>query len=266
MIEENQIHQMDCLEGMKLLPEKSVDCIITDPPYGDNSGYGKMDKEIQNNENPLLNCQVLFEAQRILKQNSTIYNFTNWKHYPFLTEFIMRYTCFNIRMMLVLNKNRFGLGYGFRNQHELVLVLEKGKPTYNDNDFSNIMNFKVIEHNQNTHPHEKPESILRKMIKHSTQEGDLVLDCFMGSGSTGIACKQLNRRFIGFEIEEKWVLLGKKRLSQNTLFSLNDFERRNKNDQTETTDCGLIEEQRKSPFERDIPTTECKTSEYSGNN
>jgi site-specific DNA-methyltransferase (adenine-specific) len=55
MIEENQIHQMDCLEGMKLLPEKSVDCIITDPPYGDNYSYGRMDKEIQNNENPLLN-------------------------------------------------------------------------------------------------------------------------------------------------------------------------------------------------------------------
>lgn len=224
MIEENKIHQMDCIVGMKLLPQNSVDCIITDPPYGDNSGYGRMDKEIQNNENPLLNCQVLFEAQRILKQNCTIYNFTNWKHYPFLTEFIIRYTCFNIRMMIVLNKNRFGLGYGFRNQHELVLVLEKGKPKYNDNDFSNVMDFKVIEHNEDTHPHEKPESILRRMIKHSTSEGDLVLDCFIGSGSTAIACKQLNRRFIGFEIEEKWVSLANKRLSQNTLFSINKLD------------------------------------------
>ena len=149
---------------------------------------------------------------------------------------------------------------------KLVLVLEKGKPTYNDNDFSNVMNFKVIEHNQDTHPHEKPEAILRRMIKHSTNEGDLVLDCFMGSGSTATACKQLNRRFIGFEIEEKWVLLGKKRLSQNTLFSLNDFERRKENDQTENADCGLDERQRKSPLERDIPTTERETCEYSGNN
>ena len=124
-------------------------------------------------------------------------------------------------MMLVLNKNRFGFGYGFRNQHELVLVLEKGKPKYNDNDFSNVMNFKVIKHNQDTHPHEKPESILRRMIKHSTNEGDLVLDCFMGSGSTATTCKQLNRRFIGFEIEEKWVLLANKRLNQDTLFSQN---------------------------------------------
>jgi len=216
-METNKIYNMDCLEGMKLMAKNSVDCIITDPPYGDNSVYGRMDKEIQNNENPLLNCQVLFEAQRILKQNTTIYNFTNWKHYPFLTEFIMRYTCFNIRMMLVLNKNRFGLGHGFRNQHELVMVLEKGKPTYNDKDFSNVMNFKVIEHNHDTHPHEKPEAILRKMIKHSTNEGDLVLDCFMGSGSTPTTCKQLNRRFIAFEIEEKWFLLGKKRLAQRTV-------------------------------------------------
>jgi len=218
-LELNRIYCMDCLEGMKMLPDESVDLIIADPPYGDNCGYGRMNKEIQNNENPLLNCAMLWESQRILKNNSTIYNFTNWKHYPFLTEFIMRYTHFNIRMMIVLNKNRFGLGYGFRNQHELCLVLEKGKPTYNDNDFSNVINFKVIEHNENTHPHEKPGEIIRKMIKHSTKENDIVLDPFMGSGTTAVACKQLNRNFIGFEISPEYCKIAEKRLSQENLKS-----------------------------------------------
>jgi len=217
VLDENQIYHMDCVAGLKLLSDNSIDCIITDPPYGDNSVYGRLDKEIKNNENPLLNCKMLFNAQRILKKDSTIYNFTNWKHYPFLTEFIMRYTCFNIAMMLVLNKSNFGLGCKFRNQHELVLVLEKGKPNYNSNNFSNVMNFKMIQHDNNTHPHEKPEGIIRKIIKHSTKEGDLVLDCFMGSGTTAVVCKQLHRRFIGFEIEEKWVSLSKKRLSQSIL-------------------------------------------------
>jgi len=250
MLEKNKIYPGDCIKLIKQIDDNSINCIITDPPYGDNSSYGRKDKEIENNENPLINCSIIWEAQRILKNDSTMYNFTNWKHYPFLTEFIMRYTCFNIRMMIVLNKNRFGMGYGFRNQHELCLVLEKGKPIYNDKGFSNVINFKVIEHNDDTHPHEKPESVLRRMINHSTVEGDLVLDPFTGSGSTLVACKQLNRDFIGFEIEEKWVGLANNRLCQNTLFSLKDFNRRKEENEIERTDKGIYEGQRESAFER----------------
>ena len=219
----NKVYCMDCLEGMRQLEDDSVDLIITDPPYGDNCGYGRNGKEIAGNEHPLLNLQVLFESQRILKNNCVIYNFTNWKHYPFLTEFILRYTCFNIRMMIVLNKNRFGLGYGFRNKHELVLVLEKGKPVYNKNDFSNVLDFRVFEHDVNSHPHEKPKNIIRRMIEHSSKDGDLVLDPFAGGGNILVACKELNRRFLGFEIEEKWCFLANKKLLQKQLFDLNGY-------------------------------------------
>ena len=223
MFEENNIYNVDCLRGLELLPENSIDCIITDPPYGDDCGYGRNNKCIVNNETPLLNCNVLYKCQRVLKNNKTIYNFTNWKHYPFLTEFVMRYTCFNIRMMVVLNKNKFGLGSGFRNQHELLLVLEKGEPEYNDKGFSNVMDFKTITFSKDTHPHEKPQSIMRKLLQHSTKENDLVLDCFLGTGSTVLACKQLQRRFIGFEIDTGWFNIAKDRLEQSTLHTLNSY-------------------------------------------
>ena len=153
----NEIYRMDCIEAMKRIPNRSVDLIITDPPYGDNKSYGRWSKSIANNQNPLVNCMALFEFQRILKNNSVVYNFTNWKHYPFLTEFVMRYTCFKIRHMVVCNKRGMKLGTGFRNKYELILVLEKGKGNYHLKNFANVIDFDTITQTENSHPHKKPE-------------------------------------------------------------------------------------------------------------
>ena len=127
-METNKIINADCIEYMKTLPNNCIDLIITDPPYGDNVGYGFNNKTIRNNENPLINCLALVEMYRVLRRNRSLYLFTNWKHYPFLTEFIMRYTKFKIRHLVVWKKHNFGLGWAFRHQYELILILEKGKP------------------------------------------------------------------------------------------------------------------------------------------
>jgi len=174
---------------MKKMRSYSVDLIITDPPYGDNIAYGYLNKTIENNENPLMNCLALVECYRVLKRNSTLYNFTNWKHYPFLTEFISRYTKFKIRHVVVWRKHNFGMGYAFRHQYELILVLEKGSPKYNLTNFSDVQNAQHILHNKKTHPHQKPLDLLMKMIEHSSKEGDLVFDPFCGSGSTCVAAQ-----------------------------------------------------------------------------
>jgi len=245
----NKIHCIDCLEGIKQLDDESIDCIITDPPYGDNSNYGRMDKGIVNNENPLLNLQVLFDSQRVLKKNATIYNFTNWKHYPFLTEFVLRYTTYNIRMLVVLNKSNIGMGYGFRNKHELILVLEKGKPKYNTDNFPNVLNFNVVQHNLSTHPHEKPRDIIRRILLHSTNENEVVLDCFCGSGAVPIACKETNRKFIGFEIDKKWVDYGNNRLRQDSIFNFGGDLNEDKNN-------GIGEDQTNNNIEGDLQGTE----------
>ena len=200
----NSVYQIDCLEAMKKIPNRSVDLIITDPPYGDNCSYGRWNKKIANNQHPLINCLALFEFQRILKNNSVVYNFTSWKHYPFLTEFVMRYTCFKIRHMVVCNKKGMKLGYGFRNKHELILVLEKGKGKYHLKDFANVIDFDTITHTKTSHPHKKPEKIIARLIHHSSKEGDIVLDPFLGEGTTAVACKRLNRNFLGFEIDKDY--------------------------------------------------------------
>ncbi|MDD5193774.1 MAG: site-specific DNA-methyltransferase [Candidatus Nanoarchaeia archaeon] len=201
----NQIVSGDCIQVMIKFPNNSIDLLITDPPYGDNVAYGTTNKSILNNENPLINCLALVECYRLLKKNKSMYIFTNWKHYPFLTEFIIRYTKFKIRHLIVWKKYNFGLGWAFRHQYELILVLEKGKAKYNLKDFSDVQTAKAILHNNKSHPHQKPIDLITKIIEHSSKEGDLILDPFCGSGAICKAAQLNNRKFIGIELDEKWV-------------------------------------------------------------
>lgn len=203
-IQINKIIHGDCMEVMKKFPNNCIDLIITDPPYGDNSVYGYYDKSIKNNENPLINCLAMVECYRILKRNRSMYIFTNWKHYPFLTEFIIRYTKFKIQHLIVWKKHNFGMGWAFRHQYELILVLKKGKPKYNLRDFSDVQEGKAIIHNKLSHPHEKPTDLIKKIIKHSTKEGDLILDPFAGIGSHCISAKEIDRKWIGIELDRDY--------------------------------------------------------------
>lgn len=202
---QNKIIFGDCISVMKDFPNSHFDLIITDPPYGDNIAYGWNNKTIANNENPLINCQALVECYRVLKRNKSLYLFTNWKHYPFLTEFILKYTKFKIRHLLVWKKHNFGLGWAFRHQYELILVLEKGKPKYNLTNFSDVQTSSHINHNKTSHPHEKPVDLLIKMIEHSSKKGDLILDPFAGSGATCKAAEKTDRKWLGIEIDKKWI-------------------------------------------------------------
>ena len=204
-MELNKIIQGDCIEIMKKMPSRCVDLVVTDPPYGDNVGYGWNNKKIKNNENPLINCSALIEMYRVLKLNKSLYMFTNWKHYPFLTEFILRYTKFKIRHLLIWKKHNFGLGWAFRHQYELILVLEKGKPKYNLTNFSDVQIASHINHNKLNHPHEKPVDLLKRIIEHSSKVGDVVLDPFAGSGSTCRACGEMERKWVGIELDRRWI-------------------------------------------------------------
>lgn len=211
----NKIIKDEAIKFLKSLPNNCIDLIVTDPPYGDNAVYGWHNKAIKNNENPLINCQALTELYRVLRRNRSLYIFTNWKHYPFLTEFIIRYTKFSIRHLIVWKKHNFGMGWAFRHQYELILVLEKGKPKYNLTDFSDVQNASHINHNEVTHPHEKPVDLLTKIINHSSKKGDLILDPFCGSGSVCVACQNTGRKFIGIDIEERWVGVARERVIKN---------------------------------------------------
>lgn len=219
-MELNKIHQGDAEELVPKIPNESIDLIVVDPPYGDGIGYGRLDKKIANNKDESINYRILPILYDKLRTGGVCYIFTNWKFSPLISQFCAKETGFMVRMQLVIVKNNFGMGYGFRNQYELCLVLEKGKAKYNRNDVSNVLKMENILHDKNTHPHEKGVGLLKLLIEHSSKEGDTVLDCFAGSGSTLVACKQLKRNFIGIELEENWVQLAEQRIKNisNTLF------------------------------------------------
>ena len=215
----NKVYNEDCLLGIIKIPDGSIDLVITDPPYGDNVGYGRNNKEILNNESVDINYKIIPELYRVLKDNTCCYLFTNYVFLNDILNFIKKDTNFKYRQLITMVKNNFGMGYGFRNQTEFCIVLEKGKPTYNLNNFSNYYKIKHINHTIDTHPHIKDYILIQKMIKHSSKEGDIVLDPFLGSGTTAISCKQLKRSYIGFELDTKYYALIQKKLNQSSLFT-----------------------------------------------
>lgn len=215
------LYQGNCIG---LLPKiERVDCVITDPPYGDGASavYGQFDKTISGNEDPLLNCTMLRLVYNCLRKNASIYNFTTWKHEDFLRAYISRYARLEVRHSMIWDKG-MKMGADFRTAHERILVLEKGKPRYHRKDYADVQRYAMPQHTADTHPHEKPLPLLKGMLAHSTNPGDTVLDPFMGSGSTGVACALMGRKFIGIELDTAYFDMACRRIeeaySQGNLF------------------------------------------------
>ena len=217
----NKIYNADCFDLIAVMPDESLDLVIVDPPYGDGIGYGRNGKEILNNEDESINYRFLDAVLPKMKQDTSLYLFSNHKFVNQIKEHAIE-NGYNYRMLCIMVKNNIGLGYGFRNQYEVCLVLEKGKAKYNRKDISNVWKMKPVKHTETSHPHQKEYDIIRRIILHSSKEGDLIFDGFMGSFSTAIACHKENRNYIGTELDAKWYNNGLKSLqalkAQHTLF------------------------------------------------
>jgi len=117
---------------------------------------------------------------------------------------------------LIWDKIAPGLGYTYRATYEFIFLLWKGptKRPLNNLGISDILRFKKIAGNAKTVPTQKPLELFKLLISQSSCENEVVLDPFMGSGTTLVAAKHLRRKAIGIEIEEKYCALAVKRLSQ----------------------------------------------------
>ncbi len=99
------------------------------------------------------------------------------------------------------------------NSREIALVgVKGGKPTFNSEYDNGIYKHPICHDKDRFHPTQKPLSLIEELVLKHSNEGDLVLDCFMGSGTTGVACKKLNRNFIGMEINETYFNKAKERI------------------------------------------------------
>ena len=209
-----ELTHQDCTIGLKGLADNSVDCIITDPPYGINyhSGYYKNG----NPHKPIENDNTLFiplaELWRVLKPTGAMFIFYSHK-VPLIDK--------RVKNVIIWVKNNWTAGdlyKNFGNQYECIAYMPKDEFELHSKRYSNVWLFDRVSADNLLHPTQKPESIIRRLIEAGTNKSDLVLDPFVGSGTTAVCCKQLDRDFIGFEIEKSYMDIAQKRLNQKTLF------------------------------------------------
>ncbi len=213
--EVNKIYCGDCLEVMQDWDDGIIDCVITDPPYFLPATHYQTRKKFGRNFSDLgmldhfINDFFKLGVQKI-KQSGIFYVFSNCDSYPIFYYHLYSY-CRKLRS-IIWDKKRSFLGYTWRHQHEIILFGEmpEAKPV-NTGD-GDIIKCDVVGINNRLHPAEKPTELLKKLIEKSTNENDLILDPFLGSGTTAVACKQLNRNFIGIEISEKYCKIAEQRL------------------------------------------------------
>ena len=218
-IELNRIYQMGVIEGLSLLPDESVDLVITDPPYLMNYRSNrrvKMEKfdYIQNDKNSHdLISEFLEGIHKKMKNDTAIYMFCSWHHIDFFKQEFEKY--FKLKNIIVWNKNNHGSGDlkgAYAPKHEFILYGHKGRSLFREKRIPDVIDCAKIASPKLTHPTEKPIDLLKIFIRNNSDEGDIVLDGFAGTGSTCIASLEEKRKFIAFELESEYVEIANKRL------------------------------------------------------
>ena len=223
----DKIFNQDCIDGMKIIPDESIDLIVTDPPYkltargnsGTMSGYWtneitKKGKVFE--ENNVEIEDYLGEFYRILKDTSHCYIMCNNLNLPHFFEVISK-SKFNFVKLLVWDKCTKICGKYYMGQVEHIFLLRKGgdKPI-NDCGTSDLLSFpnkKDKAYNGgNIHDSQKPIALFQTIIENSSKEGEIILDPFIGSGTCAIACMRTNRHYIGFELDKKYFALTNDRI------------------------------------------------------
>lgn len=229
-METNKIYQGDCLELMKELEDNSIDLILTSPPYEDfnGAGYNGQTKDIL-----FLKIYSEFfdkfmkEVFRILKLNGQFYlnlkNKTLKKKLltPHWIEFTEGFRLFDFKSFIIWKyAGSFDSTFKrFHNDYEIIYHLSKGDDLILNSDFiekDGLTSIWYIPHfiKERLHPVQMPEKVAERIVLHSSNPNQIVLDIFAGSGTTAVACKQLNRNFIGFEINPEYCKIANKRIEE----------------------------------------------------
>jgi site-specific DNA-methyltransferase (adenine-specific) len=229
----DRIHRMDALAGLAKLDDASVDLVATDPPYNIASAakqtirHGKLmsTKEAWGAwdtfdpfDYELWICQVISQCYRVLKPGGALYMFTAREdNGHFIRRAVQR--GFTYRQQLVIVKKNPLPSFAksnWRSATETCLYVTKGKPsTFNfisQPECVNVYHHPTV-HRLTDHPTEKPLGLLTRIVQVSSNTGDLVVDPFMGSGTTAVAAKRTGRRFIGFETDAGYVRMARERLA-----------------------------------------------------
>ena len=220
-----QVITGDCLDVLPTLAAGSVDAVVTDPPYG--IGYassrttrpdGTPRRKAASFGADVFDPRWVCELERLTKPDAMLYCFTRWDMID-KWRVAIEAAGFKMKQRLIWDKRHWKMGdlsyYG--SQIEDVLFCIKGRPAMqwpkrSGNLFSSSSSY--LPEGQYNHPTQKPEIILRRFVEDSTRPGDLILDPFCGSGTTGVACIQTGRNFIGIELDPGYADIARARIAK----------------------------------------------------
>ena len=212
----------DSVEILPKIDDQSIDCVISDPPYIFSMGSSMRKFGYSGSWADLMNMSHWFatwykEVNRVLKDNGSFWTFCNWKTFPLIQKALSD-AKMGASSLIVWNKMIPGLGgkKGLRPFYELIVLSPKNNFSIPDRKIGDIWDRKWQSHHGETdHPAEKPVDLIEKIIKVcALEKNSIILDPFMGSGTTGVAALNNGMRFIGIEMNEEWYFGAEKRLSK----------------------------------------------------
>jgi DNA modification methylase len=218
----SDLHLGDCLEVMRQIPDKSVDLVLTDPPYNiarenNFSTMGRAGIDFGEWDKGFDLFSYIDQVSRVLKKDGSFVVFNDWRNLGSIADYAEKHG-FETKDMIRLEKSnpmprnrdrRYITDY----ECAIWFVKEKAKWTFNrqDDKYQRPKFVACIE--SGLHPTQKNLSLMENLVKIHSNENNVVLDPFMGSGTTGLACKNLNRHFIGIEQNANYFEIAKGRIN-----------------------------------------------------
>jgi len=218
----NLVINEDSLTALERVPPDSVDLVVIDPPYcSENKAragtrYNQNQGQLTQFDDMSARTYTKFMHSRLrllfqtMKAGAHIYVFCGWKLLRELMD-TMELSSFRLNKVLIWDQMSIGGGYAWRNQHEFIVFGSKGVANpVQDKSYATVLSHPRIK--EGVHPFQKPTGLIADIIRNASKEGDLVLDCFGGSGTVAVVAKSLKRDFISIEIDSDSCSLTNQRL------------------------------------------------------
>ena len=228
----------DAIEELKKFPDKSVKLIVTDPPYNLSKNYGISQDNLNFEDYLNFSRKWIAEAVRVLTDDGSIYVFMGMRYISYIFMILEQEFKLNFNSWITwFYTQGIGKTRGFSPRHDDILFFTKDKKNFTFNLDSvrvpqkfyrsvnnmrganpgNVWEFSHTHYcnkNRKNHPTQKPEALFERIILVSSNENDLILDPFAGSGTSLRVCQQINRKCIGIEINPDYVEMIQQRLSE----------------------------------------------------
>ena len=221
------LYEGDCLAVLRGMKANPVDLVLTDPPYGSGGRDGSVHLVSRNIQGNRMSTDAFIWQTRqyaqmlneVTKDNSHCYIFSDWrKHIDVKIAF--ETVGWELRSLIVWDKGN-GMGEYWRSAHEFVLFFTKVQPKkLTHGGCYNVLKFSPVRSANRLHPAEKPVELIEHLITASSNPSEYVLDCFAGSGTTGVAAENLGRNVIMIEKDPKYCQIIRQRMAnrQTTIF------------------------------------------------